>query len=31
MEINLSNSAKEAFEYRNIKNITIYGIMPVGC
>ncbi len=31
MNIVISESAKEIFEYRNIKAITIYGVEPAGC
>lgn len=31
MNIIISEEAKEILDYRNIKKVTIYGIMPVGC
>ena len=31
MNIKIDTVAREMFDNQNIKNITIYGILPVGC
>lgn len=31
MKIIIDDLAKETFEFQNVKTVTIYGVLPVGC